>query len=192
MIRVRAFAAIAIAMAMLCAGCASLAPVDVSPPAASFDMLGRVLAGSDGRAFSSNLRWRHDAGEHEIWLMSPVGQTLAHIAADAAGATLTAADQQVYRAGTVEALTESAFGWALPLTRLQHWIQGKVAPDGIIATVSRDTHGRLAALGQDGWTIRFVYADAAGDMQRPRRLDMIRDGRQIRLVIDDWRTGETR
>jgi outer membrane lipoprotein LolB len=190
MIRVRVLAAIA--MAMLCAGCASLAPVDVPPPAASFDVLGRVLAGGDGRAFSSNLRWRHDAGEHEIWLMSPVGQTLAHIAADAAGATLTAADQQVYRAGTVEALTESAFGWALPLTHLQHWIQGRVAPDGIIATVSRDTHGRLAALGQDGWMIRFVYADAAGDMQRPRRLDMIRDGRQIRLVIDDWRVGETR
>jgi len=190
MIRVRVLAAIA--MAMLCAGCASLAPDGVAPPAASFDMLGRVLASGGGRAFSSNLRWRHDAGEHEIWLMSPVGQTLAHIAADAAGATLTAADQQVYRAGTVEALTESAFGWALPLARLQHWIQGRVAPDGIIATVSRDTHGRLAALGQDGWTIRFVYADAAADMQRPRRLDMVRDGRQIRLVIDDWRVGEAR
>lgn len=187
MIRVRALAALA--MAMLFAGCALLAPGDSVPPAASFDLLGRVLVSGDGRAFSSNVRWRHAAGDHEIWLMSPVGQTLAHIAADDSGATLTAADQQVYRARTVEGLTRSALGWSLPLIRLQYWIQGLAVPDGPVAEVTRDAQGRPVALAQGGWSIRYAYDEAGAMPPRPRRLDMDSNGQKIRLVIDGWRSG---
>lgn len=191
MIRARALAAIA--AAMLFAGCAALAPQADIPVAAPFDVLGRMLASGDGRAFSSNVRWRHGVEDEEIWLMSPVGQTLAHIVADSSGATLTAADSQVYSARTVEGLTENALGWALPLTRLQHWIRGSIVPGGVIAAVDRDAHGRLSVLGQDGWTVRYTYGvDTVGGPQLPRRIDLVRGGQQIRLVIDDWRVGDAR
>lgn len=186
---VRALAALAVAM--LFAGCAALAPEGAAPPAASFDILGRVLVSGDGRAFSSGVRWRHESAEDEIWLLSPIGQTLAHIAAEPAGATLTGADQKVYQARTVEGLTESAFGWTLPLAHLQHWVQGLVVPGGPAAEISRDVRGRLVRLAQDGWTVRYVYGDADGESLLPRRLDLDRDGRQIRLVIDDWRSRVT-
>ncbi len=175
-----------LAIALLHAGCAV---IDKVPPAAAFDVLGRVLASGEGRAFSSNLRWRHGPDEDEIWLMSPVGQTLAHIAVNPSGATLTAADQQVYRAGSAESLTESAFGWTLPLSRLRHWIRGDAVPGGANAVVRNDARGRIEQIDQDGWTVRYAYADEAGAAQHPRRLDVSRDDRRIRLVIDDWRDG---
>lgn len=175
------------AVALLCAGCAAFTAGERTPPAASFDILGRVLASHDGRAFSANFRWRYAAGDSEVWLMSPAGQTLAHIAADAGGATLTAADGQQYRALSVESLTQRALGWPLPLTELQHWIHGQAVPGDVIAAVGRDAHGRLSLLEQDGWSIRYAYPDPPDGKQQPRRLDMKQGAQRILMVIDEWR-----
>lgn len=180
----------ACAVAALLSGCAVFAPGAAAPAAAPFDILGRVLASNDGRAFSSGFRWRHDAEGDEIWLMSPVGQTLAHILADAGGATLTSADQQEYRAQSVENLTRRALGWPLPLSRLQYWINGDAAPGVLIATVVRDAQGRLSTLEQDGWSIRYAYPEALPGSPLPRRLDMAQDRQLIRMIVDDRRPGD--
>ncbi len=175
------------AFALLCSGCTVFTAGERTPSAAPFDILGRVLASKDGRAFTANFRWRYAVEESEIWLMSPAGQTLAHIAADAAGATLTAADQQEYRALSVESLTRRALGWPLPLAQLQHWIHGEVIPGGAIAAVARDAKGRLSLLEQEGWSIRYAYPDTVNGMPLPRRLDMMQAGQRLLMVIDEWR-----
>ncbi len=177
------------AAAALLAACAALMPVERLPAAAPFDIIGRVLASNDGRAFSSGVRWRHETGGDEIWLLSPVGQTLAHIAADEGGATLTAADQQTYRAASVETITREALGWPLPLDRLQYWITGDAVPGIAVTKIERDARGRVITLEQSNWRIRFAYSETGGSKERPRRLDMAQDGQQIRLVIDTWRNG---
>lgn len=177
------------AVALLLSACAVFIPGERLPPAESFDILGRVLASNDGRAFSSNFRWRHAADRDEIWLMSPIGQTLAYIESDAGGAVLTAADQQEYRAMSVENLTRRALGWPLPLDRLQHWITGRTVAGVVIMEALRDPHGRLLTLEQDGWRIRYGYPESDTVVLRPRRLDMTQDGQQIRLIVDEWRSG---
>lgn len=174
------------AVVLLCAGCAMFSPGANVPAAEAFDILGRVLAGGEGRAFSANFRWRHAAADNEIWLMSPVGQTLAHIAADSGGAILTTADQQEYRALSVEGLTRQALGWPLPLAQLQHWIRGGTVPDSAVAAVSRDARGRLVSLEQEGWRIRYTWPDT-GDGLLPRQLELTQGGQRIRMVIDQWR-----
>jgi outer membrane biogenesis lipoprotein LolB len=57
----------------------------------------------------------------------------------------------------------------------------------VAAAIVRDGSGRPSLLEQEGWSIRYVYPDAAGDLQRPRRLDLTQDGQRIRMVIDEWR-----
>ncbi len=174
---------------LLIAACASVAP-GARDEAAPFDIVGRVLVSGEGRAFSSNLRWRHGGGSDELWLMSPVGQTLAHIRADGSGATLTTADQQEYRAFSAEGLTRRALGWALPLDGLRHWVRAQPAPGGEIATLNRDAQGRVERIEQGDWVIRYDYGDAPSALLRPRRIDLGRGGQRIRLVIDTWRGGE--
>lgn len=184
-----AHALAACAVAYLLAGCAALSSGVQVPAAAPFDILGRVLVSHDGRAFSSNFRWRHDGFGDEIWLMAPVGQTLAHIAAEPGGATLTGADQQTYRATSVESLTRRVLGWSLPLTQLQHWVGGNAVPGAESGAATRDTDGLLTMLNQDGWLIHYVRDDA--DVQRrPRRLDLAQGTQQIRMIIDEWRSND--
>ena len=168
------------------AGCAAMAP----PPVASdapFDILGRVAVNFEGRAFSSNVRWQHAAAREEVWLLTPLGQTLAHIVSDATGATLTAADQQQYRAANVESLTRQALGWELPLARLTWWVRGEAVPGSPPANAERDDRSRLTLLEQDGWRIAFVNYPPGEQRGLPRRLDLKSGVQEIRFLIDDWR-----
>lgn len=174
---------------LLFAACTTIKP-GAPGPVAAFDIVGRVLVSGEGRAFSSNLRWRHGGGSDELWLMSPVGQTLAHISADGSGAVLTTADQQEYRAFSAEGLTRRALGWALPLDGLRHWVRAVPAAGGEIATVNHDVQGRVERIEQGDWVIRYDYGEASSSPARPRRLDLSRSGQRIRLVIDAWRGGE--
>lgn len=182
--------ACALAFALVVTGCAAPRSELRTVPGWSqtpFDLNGRVLASYDGRAFSSGLRWRHAAQRDEIWLLSPVGQTLAFMTAAADGATLVAADRKQYSAASVESLTREALGWEFPLSRLQYWVQGDAAPDSVPDAVERDASQRFIALTQDGWHIVFANYPPGQHGGLPRRLDLTSGAYEIRLIIDGWR-----
>ena len=178
--------AVALGGALLVAAC-STAPIESGIPAAPFDLSGRVLVSYDGRAFSSSLRWQHAPGRDEIWLLSPLGQTLAHIAADGDGAILTAADQRQYRAAGIERITRDALGWELPVAGLKYWVRGDVAPGTAPGAVVRDDDQRIVQLEQDGWRVALTYFPRLEYEGLPRRLELAGGSHQIRLVIDTWR-----
>lgn len=175
------------AVATVLAACVALPTGERLPAAEAFDVLGRVQVRYNGRAFTSNFRWRHGVADDDIWLMSPIGQTLAYISADGRRATLISADQQTYADGSVAALTQRALGWALPLEQLQHWLGGAPVPGMAVGDVARDALGRLARLEQDGWRIQYT-AHAADPQHWPWRLDLAQGAQKIRLVIDTRRT----
>jgi outer membrane lipoprotein LolB len=179
---------IALATVVVLSGCAALAPQEPAlPRAAAFDLLGRVAVRFEGRVFSSGVRWERQAARDELWLLTPVGQALAHIEAGASGATLTTAEGENYRAADVGSLTRRALGWELPLEPLGWWVQAAILPGGVIGEVVRDERGRLVRLAQDGWTITYTYPPAGEQPTRPQRVELARGGQQIRLVVDQWR-----
>jgi len=181
----------ALVAAVNLAGCALLAPPPPAGSTAPFDIVGRVAVKFEGRAYTSNLRWQHAAGREEVWLSTPLGQTLAHIQSDGVEATLTTADRQQYRAASVESLTRQALGWELPLARLTWWVRGEPVPGTAPASASRDGASRLTRLDQDDWSIAFENYPPGENGGLPRRLDLRSGGQEIRLVIDGWREIET-
>lgn len=182
MTRLRALLAATAFLAL--AACAAFAPRANVP---DFDVLGRVFVGYEGPSFSSNLRWNHVGGEDQIWLMSPLGQTLAYIEDRATGASLTSADQQHYYAGSVESLTRRALGWSLPLAQLRYWVRGEEVPGVASEGVQRAADGRLLELTQAGWKITFTPPAQHVPNRLPQRLQLTNGSQQIRLVIDEWR-----
>ncbi len=147
-----------------------------------FELAGRIVVRYQERGFSSSLRWKQTRGRDEIWLTAPLGQTLAYLEADAQGATLTDADQKQYRAGSIDSLMKSAFGWRFPVDGLRYWVFGEAAPGAPGAAVVREDPRRIARLQQDGWQIVFIYATA--EATRPSRLEISGNDAQIRLAID--------
>lgn len=179
---VRTLAAVS-AAALLLVACAvaPLAPRDPQP----FDLLGRVLVTYNGGALTANSRWQHTAQQDELWLMTPTGQTVAHVLDSPAGAVLTRADQQKYEAQNVETLTRNGLGWALPLSLMQYWVRGMPAPGEVRMEKSEDN--RPASLTQHGWRVALTYYTEGEFAGLVRRLDMTDGTNEIRFVIDTWR-----
>jgi outer membrane lipoprotein LolB len=150
-------------------------------------LLGRVLVSYDGRSFTSNVRWQHGGEQDEVWMMTPTGQTLAHLREDAKGATITGADQTKYHGAYVESLTKQGLGWAFPLARLQHWVRGAPVPNVAADIAERDSTGRIVRMTQDGWRIGYEYTSAPEYDGLPRRVELTGEAQTIRLVIDSWR-----
>ncbi len=162
--------------------CAVRPPV-TTPWASPFDLMGRVLVSGGERAFSAQLRWEHNAMESRLWLMSPLGQTLAQLQVDAQGVILRNAQQQDYSATSVESLTEQALGWILPWTYLQYWVTAAVVPNLPTTALIHDPQGRLLGLEQGGWRIAYDYS---GQDILPRRLELRRGTQLIRFMVDTW------
>ncbi len=161
------------------AGCSVAPPRSVSPDTL-FDLSGRIAVKYDGEGFSGSLRWIHRMNSDEVWLLSPLGQTIAHILKDAGGAVLTSQDSRQYRAEDVESLTETILGWRLPLQGLEHWVKGEARP-GSPSNSSFDSGKKLIQLRQDGWDIRYERHFENGS---PKDVLLQREGIRIKFIID--------
>lgn len=168
-------------------GCASDTVKTVqraAAPDAPFVLNGRVAVRHDGERTSAGLRWMHHAGEDEMLLLAPLGQTAARIRRDALGVTLEASGK-TYTARDAETLTRQVLGWELPLAGLSRWVVG-LPSAGTVADIRRNADGQIAALHQDGWDIEYSrYATPAPD-SLPVRLVLRRERLEILLLVDEW------
>ena len=182
----RAWGATAL-LALLLGGCATVpsAPPVVEAPywSANWTLQGRIGIQTDTQSVSGALHWQHREQSDELLLTSPLGQGVARIVINTDGAVLEMPNQPVRRAADAESLTRDTLGYALPVAGLVWWVQAQPAP-GRTFDATRDAAGRLAQLKQDGWVIDYQYA--ADAPARPRRLVVVRDGLEIRLVADSW------
>ncbi len=157
-------------------------PLRTAPePSPGFTLNARVVVKGRDVAFASGLRWVASEREDELWLNTPLGQTLAYLKRDSGGATATTADQTQYRAGSLESLMRSALGWELPVAGLRYWVLGRATPSPAPTDAARDARGRLTVLAQDGWRVSFEYD---GDALQPLRVQGTRAGAEFRLAID--------
>ena len=174
------FRSCAVLAAALLAACA--APQRAIEPGPAFELAGRIAVRAQEKGFSSALRWKQAGGRDELWLTTPLGQTVGYLEADANGATLTAADQRQYRASSIESLTKSAFGWRFPVDGMRYWIFGETAPGTPASAIERDGTRRIARVKDGDWQIAFNYP--TDEATRPSRLDIAGNDAEIRVVID--------
>lgn len=170
-------------LAALLGACAGNPLATVPANTVGFDLAGRMSVRYQERAFSSALRWKQGAAQDEIWLNTPLGQTLAYLQDSRDGATLTTTEQKQYHAQSIEALTQSAFGWRFPLAGLRYWVFGQPAPGAAHTGLVRDSANRVTAFTQADWQVAFEYPNPSEP--RPSRLDLTGSDAHIRLVIDN-------
>ncbi|MDD2702031.1 MAG: lipoprotein insertase outer membrane protein LolB [Sideroxydans sp.] len=173
-------------LSLLLSACATT-PVIVQRPAAAdapFTINGRIAMIQPDRRDSAGLRWTHDAASDEVLLLSPLGQAVARITADAQGVMLEA-DGEKHMAPDAESLTQQLLGWQLPLSGLRYWVAALPAPNEEFSS-EQDAQGRMSVLYQQGWTIHYTrYAGEARDAL-PLRLSLQRAGMEVRVLIDEW------
>ncbi len=175
---------------LLLAGCAS-APPSSQPVMRSagteqkpFVLNGRIAIKHGDALSSANIRWVHRSEDDDILLIAPFGQAVAHIHSDAQKAVLDTADKH-YTAQDTEELTEQVLGWHLPLAGMRYWVLALPAPESV-ANIEHDANGQVSVMQQDGWRISYSHYAAQTSNSLPMRISLLRDGMELKLLIDEW------
>lgn len=178
------------AACVLLSACSS-APVSDAPvrPAResirAFALDGRVSVTRAAERAHVSIGWQHDDHADGIDVFNPLGSQLARLTRDGGGARLETADRKRFDAASLDELSERVFGSRLPLGGMPQWVLGrKVARD---ARAELDAQGRIAALADGGWQIRYLEYESASPNALPRLIDMEHDDLWVRLVVDAWR-----
>jgi len=179
-------------MAML-AGCAQLpdleqatrlAPRPARTTIAAYTLAGRIAVRAGERHYAVNLTWQHALERDEILFASPLGQGIAELTRDAAGARLTTAERREYAAADWQGLSAQVFGFSLPLEALPRWLVAAVPADAL--GVTRDGAGRPRQMVSEGWQVAYLGYESAAADALPVLLELKRDDIEVRLKIDDW------
>jgi len=150
------------------AGCA-VGPVLPPRPAEirEFAFIGRIAVRQGETRHHVNVDWRHSTAVDEILLTTPLGQGVAEIVRDAAGARLTLADRRSFTASDWSALSQQVFGFPLPLNASSRWLLGDIS-------------------ATEGWRVTVVERESAAADALPAVIELERDDIAVRLKIDEW------
>lgn len=171
------------AASALLAGCASpglefpgreTAAEALGPAIDEFALSGRLAVRQGDRHDHVAFDWRHGGGRDVVLFLSPLGQGLAEITRDAAGATLVMPGREPLRTTTLGELTRKALGVSLPLDRLADWVRGAQGVSGEV----------------DGWRVAVTETVPYRQRRLPARIDIRRDDIEVSVRIDEWGEGD--
>lgn len=145
---------------------------------------GRIAVRHDQQRYAVNVTWRHSQARDQIMVATPLGQGLAELSRDAAGARLTTADRREFNAADWQTLSVEVFGFALPLSALPRWLLAEVPAEAL--GVNYDGAGRPQRMVADGWQVAYLeYASDAADAL-PVLIELKHEDIEVRLKIDEW------
>jgi outer membrane lipoprotein LolB len=187
----------------LLAGCAGRLPPPLAPtlppaqqawdarvaaltPLTTWALEGRLAVQRDKEGGQARLQWRQQGAAFELRIIAPLAQGTSVLWGDTGAVALVTADGHRYTAPDVDVLMATHLNWSLPVAGARYWVLGLPAPGHPIANIRYDDSGRLSDLAQDGWRISVLdYQDVAGT-SLPRKLFLLGDKLQLRMVITQW------
>jgi len=146
---------------------------------------GRVAVSGVESGGSAGIRWQQNAARSDVAVFGALGAGALRIELEGARLHVeTSSGEAVDDEAARQALADR-LGAPLPLAELRYWLLGIAAP-GSEATEVLGGNGRLSALTQRGWEVRFTeYEPVAGDVL-PARVDATQGGVRVRLKISHW------
>ena len=187
--------AAACAVLALAGGCASLPPTVAAgswpqrraelQALEAWTLDGRVAVATADEGFSGGLAWRQQGATAAIDLRGPMGGVALAIRLDGTKMTVTDANGVSIAGEAARDYVASAIGAPLPVAELRYWLIGVPAPDQPHQE-SIGTDGRLSALEQAGWRLRYSRYDTVGRLALPARIEIESDAARLRLVVSKW------
>jgi outer membrane lipoprotein LolB len=165
-------------VAMLMAACAEVPErsgegQSLGPAVKRFVAEGRIALRQGERRDHLRFRWEHTPDSDTLLLMSPLGQGLAELTRDSAGARLVRPQQPVIAADSLRQLAQQVFSLPLPLEAVADWLRG--------------ARPELAA-DVDGWRVAITESSVppTGNSRLLRVMEAGRGEVEFKLIVDDW------
>lgn len=156
----------------------------------TWQVAGRFAAGqspmSDGiesEPVAGRFAWQHSANEDVLWLVGPLGNTLARVDIAPGGVRWQDATGKRGEATNLGALGQSLAGVVLPDLPADRWLRGQW-PTG--AVQQRDAAARVVAASGMGWQFAYRYGTPA-PQDWPLAIEAAGpDGLWLKLALTEW------
>lgn len=188
---------LALALALLAAGCAVREPRPEGAWLAErqawfsdhpqWSVSGRLGLSDGERGGSLSMNWRADGLNHVVLLRTVAGGRQWRLEMTPSGSTLTGSDIGRLQGPDPDLLVERAVGWPIPVRWMSEWLRGLPAPAAASTGYADD--GVLAALQWAGWRLDFARwnrLDGEGVLL-PARVTAENPPYRVRAALSGWR-----
>ncbi|MBR9805178.1 outer membrane lipoprotein LolB [bacterium] len=171
---------------MLCltlTSCSIFRPSTPTALDANWSVEGKISLRTADDAETINFKWQQLGANYLIDLWGPLGQGATQIQKEAGIVTLRRGDEIIDQAFNAEQLLRQTTGWQLPVTQLQYWARGQLAPGRGQRTLNAEQ--QLQTIKQNGWVIEYLRLHQ--DSGWPA-LIVARYGEQltVKMVFRNW------
>jgi outer membrane lipoprotein LolB len=151
-----------------------------------WDIAGRFSIRTKKDAWTGKLYWHQSISDFDIRFSAPTGQGAVQLSSDPQfGVKMQSADGKTAYAEDAETLLYNHTGWELPVSNLRMWVMGLPAEDKV-SRIEFDPQGRVNEMVEGAWRIQYKGYQDVGEMSLPRRVFLVNDDLDIRLVVDRW------
>lgn len=150
--------------------------------------VGKLGIQSTEDSWSAGFSWDQRGDGFGVRLSGPLGQGLMELTGSPGRVEMRTAEG-TYRAPSAEELMRVHAGWRVPLSGLRYWMLGRPDPGAPVDALELDPAGRLAALRQLGWMIRYDRYGEFEGVQLPTKLTLENPRLRAKLVVRSWQTG---
>ena len=158
-----------------------------------WELRGRIAVKSGDKGGQGNIDWQQRPDSARLRLSGPFGMGAYEIRWNASEIVITDAGGEVAAAYTgpdaADQFVRNELGWFFPAVNARYWVLGVPAPDTRHEEIF-DPDGWLVGIEQQGWSIRYDGYVRRGDFWLPRKVTLQRPDGRVRLVVDDWQSGE--
>lgn len=153
----------------------------IPPVPRAFQLTGKIGVRTPQQSGSAFYAWGQQDQRFSIDLSGALGIGQTTIESNGTRFVLQNANTGRLEADQPETLLEQATGWRAPISLLPKWIMG--LPDQASSPATYDAKQRLQTLTEQGWSVRFDYADEQA--VRPSKLVMTQtvDGGENRVTL---------
>ena len=119
-------------------------------------------------------------------IIAPLGRGTYEILRQRDSVTLIDAENRTYSAGSAEQLLQDAVGWRLPISNIEFWVRGLLAPNEAPTQLSLDESGLVTDFAVQAWRVSVLDYQVVDQIAMPRKLFMNYGDTKVRLLITAW------
>ena len=151
----------------------------------SFKGRAAVQRGDEG--WSATLHWDQHGESYRLRIIAPLGRGTYEVLKQDHQVTLIDPANNVFNAASPERLLAENIGWNLPISDIEFWVRGLIAPGSEPSQLDLDEGGLIKDLAVSGWRVSVLEYIWQEGLAMPRKLFMNYGDTKMRLVVSTWK-----
>jgi len=151
-----------------------------------WSLRGRLAVNTGEQAFQGSFQWEQTLDALDLSIRGPLGTGVLQVTGPAHNLTVRARGE-TWDLTDPESELSALLGWWLPVRSFSAWLLGFPDPN-FAADTTIGPDDALQTLEQRRWNLNYESYRVADGVLLPRRIDLVYQDLELRVIIDRWQS----